>query len=266
MIQLLCYARECIEAILCSCAQLARKMLNGSVSVQHGALDVLAVNLWLKDLPPAILAELAALSRSRKFAEGQLIAAKDTQPEGICVVVSGCIRSSTYSESGKEIVFSLVRAGNLWGVVAALDGNGAVHDTRASGDTELLVIPTDALRRLMDREPALYRHFSRMLCYRLRKAYSAVDDLGLASLRQRMARRLCALGMPSDASEPLLGQPLSLTQENLAVLVGATRSSVNRELQAMQREGLVEVGYGSITIRDYAHLQGLCSNKRIFDL
>jgi CRP-like cAMP-binding protein len=241
-------------------------MLNGSVPVQHEALKILRANIWLKDLPAGVLAELAALARYRKYTEGQLIAAKDTRPEGICIIISGGIRSSTFSETGKEIVFSLVRAGSLWGVVAALDGNGSVHDTRASGNTELLVIPDDALLRLMDREPALYRHFSRMLCYRLRKAYSAVDDLGLATLRQRLARRLCALGMPSDAHSAAPGTALNLTQENLAVLVGATRSSVNRELRALQREGLVEVGYRTVAILDYARLQELCASRRIFDL
>lgn len=234
--------------------------------IDHPLLDILRANLWLRDLPPNALSEIAAIAYKRKLVEGQILVAKDEPPEGMCVVISGGIRDSTSSEDGREIVFSSVRARGLWGVVAILDQGGAVHDARACGDTEVLIIPTAPLHRLLDTQPLLYRHFSLMLCYRLRKAYSAVDDLGLASLRQRVARQLCTLGTPTDANtNPEPNIPVMLTQEELAVRVSATRPSVNRELKELQREGILKIGYGTISILDYARLHALCATKRIFD-
>src|SRR5690606_8367428 len=122
------------------------------------------------------------------------------------------------------------------GVVAVLDRGGAAHDVRALEETELLVIPTDPLHALLERHPILYAHFVKILCYRLRKAYTAVSELALASLRQRVARQLCTLGTPIGGTQARATlSPISLTQEELALRVGATRPSVNRELKEMER-------------------------------
>jgi hypothetical protein len=59
--------------------------------------------------------------------------------------------------------------------------------------------------------------------------------------------------------------PVASTQEQLALRVGATRTSVNREIQELQREGILKAGYGTISILDYERLHALCATKRIFD-
>jgi CRP/FNR family transcriptional regulator, cyclic AMP receptor protein len=230
-----------------------------------GVLEALNSSRWLARLGPQVLEELAARGRKRKLADGEMIAARGKQPEGLALVISGAIRSSTFSEDGREIVFSLVRAGNVWGLVAVLDRAGAVHDTRASGPTELFVIPTAVIHEILERHPEVYREITLMLCYRMRKAYSAVDELGLANLRQRLARQLCTL-VAQEGQAPADEQRVPVTQDELAALVGATRPSVNRELTAMEREGLVKKSYGGITVLAYEQLRGLCATRHIFDL
>ncbi|TFZ02806.1 Crp/Fnr family transcriptional regulator [Ramlibacter henchirensis] len=229
---------------------------------ERDILEILRRNKWLAQLPADATAELAAGARRRRLADGELIAGRGKQPEGLALVVSGAIRSSNFSAEGREIAFSLVKPGGLWGLVAVLDGAGAVHETRVSGPTELIVFPTRLVRDMLDRDPALYKPVTQMLCYRLRKAYSAVDDLALATLRQRLARQLCTLATELPAEK----RHISVTQDELANLVGATRPSVNRELAVLEREGLVERQYGGVTVLDYEHLHELCATQRIFEL
>jgi CRP/FNR family cyclic AMP-dependent transcriptional regulator len=229
------------------------------------AMEMLRANRWLARLPLDALRELAAAGRWRSLADGEMLAGRNAQPEGMALVLSGAVRSSNFSLEGRESAYSLVKAGSVWGLVAVLDGGGAVHDTRASGKTELFIIPARTVRDLLEREPALYRLAVQMLCYRLRKAYSAVDELALATLRQRLARQLCTLvGAAAEHAQDRLR--ISVTQDELANLVGATRPSVNRELAEMEREGFVKRQYGGLTVLDYGHLHQLCASQRIFDL
>lgn len=47
---------------------------------------------------------------------------------------------------------------------------------------------------------------------------------------------------------------LHLSQHALAEMIGVTRKTVNLQLSAFARAGLVEIGYGRLTIRDVAGL------------
>lgn len=228
-------------------------------------LQALRTNKWLAMLPEDALAELAAAGRLRHYSDGEEIVGRNKQPDGLALVMRGAIRSSNFSEDGREIAFSLVQAGGLWGVVPVLDGAGSVHDTCASGRTELFVIPTRAVRDLLGRRPELHKVAVEMLCYRLRKAYSAVDELALATLRQRLARQLCTLAVDAG-EEPGQKRRIAVTQDELGILVGATRPSINRELAKLEREGLVKRQYGGVTVLDYEQLNDLCATRRIFDL
>ena len=57
----------------------------------------------------------------------------------------------------------MIQPGYVWGLVAAIDGLGAVHDTRAHRRTEVLLIPKGAFLKVLDASPALYAHFARLL-------------------------------------------------------------------------------------------------------
>ncbi len=228
-------------------------------------LSVLGDNPWFRDLPADALEEFARISRHRRYADGGLIAARGVPPEGLAVVLRGAIRSATLAADGHEVVFSLIQPGYVWGLVAAIDGLGSVHDTRAHGRTEVLLVPRTAFIGVLDARPGLYAHFARLLCYRLRKAYTAVDEFALVPLRQRLARQLCTLALAAPGGPPEGdGANLRLTQSEIAVMLSAARPSVNRELKRLQEEGFVELGYRGVTIRQFSKLRDICANKGLF--
>lgn len=228
-------------------------------------LAILKGNAWFKALPADALGEIARICRHRRFLSGELIAARGMPTEGLAVVIKGAIRSATLTADGHEVVFSLVQPGYVWGLVAAIDGLGSVHDTTAHRRTEVLLVPRTPFLKVLDARPALYGHFARLLCYRLRKAYTAVDEFALVPLRQRLARQLCTLSLSAPGGDPRgEGASLRLTQSEIAVMLSAARPSVNRELQRMQEEGLVELGYRSLTVKQFARLRDLCADQGLF--
>jgi biotin operon repressor len=48
-----------------------------------------------------------------------------------------------------------------------------------------------------------------------------------------------------------------MTQNDLALMLGASRSKINAALKALQAQGLVKAGYRGITILDLAALRKL---------
>ena len=55
---------------------------------------------------------------------------------------------------------------------------------------------------------------------------------------------------------------MSFTQQTIADLLGVPRTSVSRTLQGLQRQGIVDVGYGHIAILDHAALAAAAGRPR----
>lgn len=55
------------------------------------------------------------------------------------------------------------------------------------------------------------------------------------------------------------------TQEELGVMLGASRPAVNRELRKLEDEGLVELTYRGVVVRDFDRLLGICENRDLYE-
>lgn len=93
------------------------------------------------------------------------------------------------------------------------------------------------------------------LSLRLRRADEALADLSSRGLPQRLARRLLRLVAEQNADGP--HPRVTVTQAELGRALGVSRESVNKQLRALEREGLVELGRGGVTLVDAEKLQGL---------
>ena len=82
-----------------------------------------------------------------------------------------------------------------------------------------------------------------LLCERIRWMSDRMEESVLLPLPARLARRLIALGED-------YGAEIQVSQEELAIFIGSTRESVNRQLQDWKRKGLIEIGRGRIRLLD----------------
>lgn len=213
------------------------------------------------DVSDDALARFARVCITRVYANGELIVARGLQPEGPAVVLCGAVRMASLNAEGREVVYSVVQPGKVWGIVAALDGQGATHETRAFGATELLLLPRTAFLRVLDEHPVLYAAFARMLCHRLRKAHGMVDEYALVPLRKRLARQLCTLAAAGIGGAQAR---MPFTQEELGGMLGASRAPVNRELRRFEEDGLVHLSYRGVTVRDFERLLQVCENRDLY--
>ncbi|WP_332824426.1 Crp/Fnr family transcriptional regulator [Ramlibacter sp.] len=217
-------------------------------------------NPWFAALPLADRRALLAACERQRLAPGEMLFRQgDAVPAGggaFYGVVSGGIKASSLREDGKEAILAVLEAGNWFGEISLLDGLPRTHDATAARDAEVLVLPHAGFERMMKR-PAFALAICRMLAARVRSLYGMVEDATLRSTRARVARRLLLLarGDATQAREPRPVVPVS--QEALAMMLGVSRQTLSKELQAMARAGAIALGYGKIEIASVARLQHL---------
>ncbi|MCE3271331.1 MAG: Crp/Fnr family transcriptional regulator [Ramlibacter sp.] len=217
-------------------------------------------NPWFAALPLADRRALLAGCERQRLAPGEMLFRQgDAVPAGggaFYGVVSGGIKASSLREDGKEAILAVLEPGNWFGEISLLDGLPRTHDATAARDAEVLVLPHAGFERMMKR-PAFALAICRMLAARVRSLYGMVEDATLRSTRARVARRLLLLarGDATQAREPRPVVPVS--QEALAMMLGVSRQTLSKELQAMARTGAIALGYGKIEITSVAELQSL---------
>lgn len=218
--------------------------------------DSLVTNAWFARLPTGVLDELAHHAQRRHLVDGELLYAQGDQPTGLFGVVSGRIRICNTSADGKELTATFFESGDWLGEISIFDGLPRLSDAVASGDTQVLVLPRQAIQDLLKRQPELYAPFVQILCRKLRMAMEGMSDLMLLPLSQRLAKRLLVLAQDygrADAGGVLID--LHLPQDELGRMLGASRQSVSKALKALEKRGLLRLAYGKILISDPAKLR-----------
>jgi len=116
-------------------------------------------------------------------------------------------------------------------------------------------VPAERFRALLGERPALAHHFLRALAAKVRLCFAVIEAMGTQAVEQRLAQRLLWLAeQRGRVAQAELG---ALSQSDLAAMVGATRQSINKELQALQRLGVVRISGRSITLLDFEKLRAL---------
>ena len=114
-------------------------------------------------------------------------------------------------------------------------------------EAKVLVVPAADFLAALDLRSSFVRQWAVGLGGRMAALQSRLEELLGADLRTQVASLLY--------HELKAGsRVVSLTQQMIADLLGVRRTSVTRTLQGLQRQGIIEIGYGHIAVRDHASL------------
>jgi CRP/FNR family transcriptional regulator, cyclic AMP receptor protein len=215
-------------------------------------------NFLLRRLNEKEIDTLLKYSRVEYYPVGHEIFAKGSPGDSMMLVLRGSVRISSISLTGKEIVLNIINAGEIVGEIATLDGGERSGDAVAMSDCELLVLNRRDFMPFLENHADICLMLIKILCQRLRRTSEQVEDLLFRHLEGRIAKALLQLSARSGRSE-VEGHVLELhlSQSELGNIVGSSRESVNKQLQAWYRAGFIDLAKGSIVIRDAAAIEQL---------
>ena len=200
----------------------------------------------LLDLPY----EIVAIAKQRPLVhEGDIVS-------HCWLLLSGfCARYKIVGNGGRQII-SIHMIGDMVDLQNALLGV-ADHSVQALTDCEMAKIPIEAIRQITDERPkvkdALW--YDTLVDGSIFREW--VANVGRRDAKTRIAHLLCEFALKLDAVHlgERLNYELPMTQEQLGDATGLTPVHVNRVLQALVNEGLIErVTSRSVLIGDWKRL------------
>jgi len=185
---------------------------------------------WFSSLSPSLRHDILRCAYVKRYKDGELIAARGEPPEQWIACAKGAVRVSSTSVSGKLITLTYVEPGIWFGDVSIFDGDRRTHDAYAHGETTTLNVAKADFKKILSSHVELYDAMLR--------------------LHAQLNHLVRSYGVPSLSDAKAIRISLQLAQEELAQLLGASRQRVNQELKQMEREHVIKIEPGGLTVLD----------------
>src|SRR6478752_3062807 len=192
------------------------------------------------NLPAADVVDLRGYFRVETFGPGAVIQKAGVQADKVYLVQSGRVRLLRQGKGRRKALLAVLKPGDLFGDVLRA-GSPMDEQAESSGKSEVWSIEGRDFRALLEARPALAVDVIRALGERVLEMRRRVVGLTRKDVPARLAD--CVLALAQDHGERAEGERhtslTGITQQDLADLVGASRSFVSTLINEMKRQGLL---------------------------
>jgi len=215
---------------------------------RSSSLALLRQTIWAQTLTPTQMQKVEADIEEQVVPEGGFVCRKGDPVDHWIGVGEGLLKMCSVSPEGKMVTFTGMLAGGWFGEGSLLKNEPRKYDVIALRDSRLLFMPRATFNWLLDNSIGFNRFLLLQLNERLGLFISLVEYDRMLDIDTRVARCLAALFNPY--LNPGIGPQLQISQEEIGYLSGTSRQRANQALQVLEKEGVLKLDYGGITILD----------------
>ena len=142
----------------------------------------------------------------------------------------------------------------MFDVATLLDGKESEYLIEALEESEVVEVPLEDVRTLLASEPSFQKFFFPYIARQLRGVEALALDLSLYDIYDRLVHLFVRHLDRSDPNHPKLKLIDNLSHEEIASMVGSVRKVVNRALQKLKQEGIVDISRKKIKLQNLQKL------------
>jgi CRP-like cAMP-binding protein len=176
--------------------------------------------------------------------------------ETVLVLAAGRVKNYDLNTEGRETILAFIEQGELFGELAALDGQPRQEFAEAVEDSEILAIPREDFLELLERRGDLALSVTKLVGLRRQRIETRLRSVLFLPSRARLVRLLIEL---VEAHGERTGFHYAirfpLSHQDLANLIGVSRETVTLALGQLQDEGLITVERQRVIVRDMKKLR-----------
>jgi CRP/FNR family cyclic AMP-dependent transcriptional regulator len=193
----------------------------------------------------------------REFEKRELLIRPEEPLPGVFYLVEGRVSQYDVTPSGNEVVVNVFKHHVFFPMSVALNGTTNDYFFEASTKVKAHVAPPEVAAQFLQDNPDVTLDL-------LKRVYKGVDGVlrRMAHLmggdsKSRLLFELLNAAYRFGESQPDGSVLLDLKESDLARHSGLARETVSRNTQELKAAGLIEVGQGSIVVKDVKQLESL---------
>ncbi len=228
----------------------------------HLSAETLAGIELFRELPAEQRKEIVKSCHAHQYPAKQQIISHADQSSDVYFIVSGQVRATIYSASGKDVTFRDLGPGEMFGDLSAIDGKPRSATVVTFVDSLVLSMSADAYSNVLRSHSETCMAALRELAGLVRLLTDRIVEMSTLGVKNRIHAELLRLvqkGVKEDNAVVISPIP---THANIASRVSTHREAVTRELNDLAHIGLVERRSGALVIKDVSKLQRMVEEVR----
>lgn len=190
---------------------------------------------------------------TRRVEKGTIIHNGNMDCTGLLLIKSGQLRAYIFSDEGREITIYRLFDMDMCLFSASCMIRSIQFEVTigAEKDTELLVIPAEIYKDIMEESAPVANYTNELMASRFSDVMWLIEQIMWKSMDKRVAAFLLEESNIEGTNE------LKITHEIIANHLGSHREVITRMLRYFQGEGMVRLSRGTIVIIDVKKLEKL---------
>ncbi len=200
------------------------------------------------NLPLPAAQRLNEIKSTAVYSKGTMLFLEGQHPRGVFVLCMGKAKLSTSSREGKTIITKIAEAGDLLGLNAMISNVPYEVTAEMMEPGQANFIPREPLILMMREFPEVALRIAQQLSRNYFAAHEEIRTLGLATSSERFAKLLLQWSIKTTQDNGSSQIKLTLTQEEIAEVIGTTRETVARLFADFKRKQLLQVQGATLVI------------------
>ncbi|HTS09687.1 MAG TPA: Crp/Fnr family transcriptional regulator [Candidatus Binatia bacterium] len=202
------------------------------------------------NLPLPAAQRLHGIKSTAVYPKRAMLIMEGQQPRGVFVLCTGKAKLSASSRDGKTIITKIAEAGDVLGLNATISNVPYEVTAEMMEPGQANFIPREPLIIMMRDFPEVALRIAEQLSRNYFAAYDEIRTLGLtASPSEKLAKLLLQWSIESPQDNGSSRIKLTLTQGEIAEVIGTTRETVARLFADFKRKHLLQVRGATLVIR-----------------
>ncbi len=196
-------------------------------------------------LPENQVYQIARMAGVRKVPRNTTLVRVGDKTDALYVLVSGSAKVLNRDVEGREVILTLLGAGECFGEMSLIDGSPRSADVVSCEPCELLVIAKSDFAHALSENVDLCLNIMKSLADRLREANRKIESLALLDVYGRVAKLLLDFSELEDGRRVIRRK---VSKQDMAKMVGASREMVSRVMKDLESRGYVRSEEGCLIL------------------
>ena len=213
------------------------------------------------NLPPAAVQALSAITSPAAYPKTAMLFVEGQSPRGVFILCGGRVKLSTSSADGKSLIVRIADPGEVLGLPATITGKPYELTAEVIEPTQANFIAREDFLGFLRQHGEAALRVAQQLGETYHSAIAEMRNIGLShSVGEKLARFLLDLSESHDNGKGEVKVTLTLTHEEIAQTIGASRETVTRLFSEFKRKQLLQVKGSTLIIKNKAGLESVLNS------
>lgn len=188
---------------------------------------------------PQAVSRLRRIWNEVRYPAHSVIVSEHETDDDVFFILSGAARAATFTDNGREVMFSDLTPGDCFGFFAALDGEPRSTNIVALTDSCIARLSARQFNDVIASDTDIMRAIMIYLVRRVRALSTRMTEVTTRNAEARLISELLSLASKSGTDgDSAVIDPLP-TQQELATIIFSQRESVGRDMSRLKDAGLI---------------------------